>query len=522
MTTEEQRAKSNKAKGKDNGNGKDKKPEEIVHKYSSKGQAPLREAAIIAGIPYFIRIKVLEKRNEDAITVEPYIEEATKKLRPPFAEECPYVYPYEFKTMEEPNRYLRRAKGESIDTLYQKIKSLASLFNDVDENTLALLTANALGSYFQDRYSTLHYLNVLGDNGTGKSAFGDTFECLGYRAVKITNATEAFWFRVFGTNEAGQVTIIAEEFDRIDERSQIMAMLKEGYHPNAKVPRMNNENTKMDFFLPFGFKIMIAERSPNEDKAKGLVDRSFTIKTYKGLPKYDIKEVRNPQGSKERQQLLDQILDLRKVLLAYKLLHFKDPLPEVDVGLDGRDKELCKPLLQLFFGLGASKETLNEIEKALKHFLDIKNNRKADSQEALVYPIIANIVSQHGNEISTTAVWNLITNSIEGHFDKYVDKEGNEYIKNPNLFYASDYGNMYRNSIIQMIQDKFGAEMKHKENGNILIFDMSHLAKAGKIYGKTEGIQTKLVASSESAPADALTHLTHPGPKTPYQIMIIE
>ena len=32
---------------------KEKKPEVIVHKYSSKGHGPLREAVIIAGIPYF-------------------------------------------------------------------------------------------------------------------------------------------------------------------------------------------------------------------------------------------------------------------------------------------------------------------------------------------------------------------------------------------------------------------------------------------------------------------------------------
>jgi hypothetical protein len=342
----------------------------------------------------------------------------------------------------------------------------------------------------------------LGDNGTGKSVFGDTFECLGYRAVNITNSTEAFWFRVFGTNEAGQVTIIAEEFDRVDEKSQVMGMLKEGYHPNAKVPRMNNENTKMDFFLPFGFKIMIAEKSPSEDKAKGLIDRAFTIKTYKGLPKYDIKEVRNPQGNRERGRLLEQLMDLRKILLVYKLLHFKDPLPEVDVGLDGRDKELCKPLLQLFLGLGASQETLNEIEQAMKHFLDLKNNRKEDSHEALVYPIIADFVSRFGNEISTAEIWDSITRSIDGYFDNYVDKEGKQYIKNPNVYYTSDYGTLNRNSTIKMIRDKFGAEMKHRKSGNVLIFNPSILAKSGKIYGKTESIQTKLV-SEEAHIGDA-------------------
>jgi hypothetical protein len=351
----------------------------------------------------------------------------------------------------------------------------------------------------------LHYLFVLGDNGTGKSVFGDTYELLGYRAVNVTNATEAFWFRIFGSNEAGQVTVIAEEFDRIDEKSQVMAMLKEGYHPNAKVPRMNNDNTKMDFFLPFGFKILIAESSPSEDKAKGLLDRSFTIKTHKGLPKYDIKEIRNPQGNKFRQQLLDEMLDLRRLLLVYKLLHFTDALPEVDVGLDGRDKELCKPLLQLFFGLGASKETLIEIEIALKHFVDIKNNRKEHSQGALVYPVIANIISEYGNEISTTIIWDAITNSLEGYFDKYVDRDGKEYNKNTNVFYTSDYGLVYRNSVIRMIRDKFGAEMKHKESGNVLIFNPGHLARAGKIYGKSNGIQTKLFDLADSTDANYST-----------------
>jgi hypothetical protein len=40
-------------------------------------------------------------------------------------------------------------------------------------------TANILGSYFHDRLSTVHYLIIVGDNRTGKSAFGETFECLG-------------------------------------------------------------------------------------------------------------------------------------------------------------------------------------------------------------------------------------------------------------------------------------------------------------------------------------------------------
>ena len=161
---------------------------------------------------------------------------------------------------------------------------------------------------------------------------------------------------------------------------------------------MNNDLTKMEFFYPFCFKIMISEKSPNEDKARGVLDRSFKNMSYKGSPKYSIKEIRNPQGNAERQKLFDDMDHLRKLLLAYRLLHIKDPYIEIDTGLDGRDEELCKPLLQLFHTLGASEETQTEIKKTLQHFLDIKNDRKGDSLEGSVYPIVVDALTSLGKD----------------------------------------------------------------------------------------------------------------------------
>jgi hypothetical protein len=460
----------------------DNRKEEIISKYSNRGNGPLREAVMIDGTPYFIKKSYNEKRNEYFITVAPKIEEATKVLRPPFTEEYPYT-PYEFNDVNEPTLYLHRAIKETTDSLLQKIKDLVRVVNDIDDKTVTLLSANILGSYFQDRFSTVHYLIIVGDNGTGKSAFGDTFESLGYRAVNITNATEAFWFRIFGTNEPGQVTIVAEEVDKIDESSQIMGMLKVGYQPNAKVPRMNNNNDKMEFYYPFGIKILIAEKSPIEDRARGLLDRSFMIKSYKGFPDFSIKDIRNPQGNAKRQYYLDKIIHLRKLLLMYRLIHFKDSFKEVTVGLDGRDEELCKPLLQLFCTLGASEATQKELEITLEHFLNMKNRRKKSSIESLIYPALINYISENMPIIPTGRVWELISNSLEGEPDE----------KNHNILNSADYGQIYRNSLIRLICDKFGAEKKHERNGNVLIFDINYLAKMGKIYAETNGIQTKLV-----------------------------
>ena len=75
----------------------DTKPkEEIVYKFSNKGQGQLREAGIIEGKPYFIRYN----REKGFIQIEPKIIDVTPILRPPLSQEYPNNNPYEFKTNE--------------------------------------------------------------------------------------------------------------------------------------------------------------------------------------------------------------------------------------------------------------------------------------------------------------------------------------------------------------------------------------------------------------------------------------
>jgi hypothetical protein len=456
--------------------------QETVYKFSDNGKGELMEAVIITGKEYFI--KYFHEGKYIKVNSIP-------NLKPPTTQEYPNNNPYEFQSGEETQIYLQRALKETPDSILIKIKNLVKKFNDVDEKAITLLSANIFGSYFQDRFSTVHYLIIVGANGTGKSAFGDTFESLGYRAVKVTNTTDAFWFRVFGNIEYGQVTIIVEEFDSMDERSQIMTVLKEGYQPNTRVPRMNGNVDKMEFFNPFGFKIIISEKSPNENKARGVLDRSFKIKSYKGIPDYNIKEIRNPQGNSNRQKLLDEINDLRKLLLMYRLVHIKDPYKEINIGLDGRDEELCKPLLQLFYTLEATEDTLSELESTLQHFLDIKNKRKGQTLEAVIYPVIVNIVADKGEKVPSSQLWQLITDSLEGKRDDL----------NENMFISAEYGKMYRNTVTGMICDKFGAEIDHRRHGNTIVFNSKTLGKAGKIY-QTNQISIKPIC-------DALTHRDH-------------
>jgi hypothetical protein len=163
---------------------------------------------------------------------------------------------------------------------------------------------------------------------------------------------------------------------------------------------------------------------------------------------------------------------------------------EVDVGLDDRDEELCKPLLQLFYSLGASKETQDELEQTLYHFLNIKNKRKQNSREALVYPIVANAISKYGLKMDTGIIWKEITESIDGQLDD----------KNENIFHSSDDGDFYRSTTIGTITDKFGAELDHKEKGNSIVFNLDIFKRMGKQYDKINGIETKVIPDSPDAP----------------------
>jgi hypothetical protein len=176
-------------------------------------------------------------------------------------------------------------------------------------------------------------------------------------------------------------------------------------------------------------------------------------------------------------------MDFRKLMLIYRLIHFTDSIPDIDIGVDGRDKELCKPVIQLFY----NSKSQEEIEQALQKFLDAKSQRKENTIEAALYPIIANLISRYGNEIPASSMWELIIGNVEGYFDE----------RKPNEYQTSEHGTIYRNSITNIICDKFGTK-----RGNVLIFNPEKVVRAGKLYDRKVNIQTKLIQSDPESPED--------------------
>ena len=77
----------------------------------------------------------------------------------------------------------------------------------------------------------------------------------------------------------------------------MMAILKTGYQLNGKVPKININTLKQEFFFTYSLKIIISERSMSLTEAKGVYDRTFSFTAYAGDSKYDMKETLNPQGN---------------------------------------------------------------------------------------------------------------------------------------------------------------------------------------------------------------------------------
>ncbi|MFZ0696044.1 MAG: hypothetical protein WAM88_02770, partial [Nitrososphaeraceae archaeon] len=60
----------------------------------------------------------------------------------------------------------------------------------------------------------------------------------------------------------------------------------------------------------------------------------------------------------------DRLISFRKLMLVYRLIHFKDQIPDIDINVQRRNKELCKPYIQLSYDTPVQQE----IEQT---FLDI-------------------------------------------------------------------------------------------------------------------------------------------------------
>jgi hypothetical protein len=197
-------------------------------------------------------------------------------------------------------------------------------------------------------------------------------------------------------------------------------------------------------------------------------------------------------------------------MLVYRLLHFNDPVVNTDIGLKGRNKELCKPTLQLFVSSSFSDcedniQSLSQIRDALQTFIDAKHKRKTtDAIETALYPIIVNAISECGKSVSVPNLWESITQSIDGVYNP----------NTPHIYETLDYGPIYRNTFTNVICDKFGAIRDRRGKTRTLTFDIDKVHKTGAVYNGRENkinlvlLEQHIVDSYDSN--DSITEVLNP------------
>jgi hypothetical protein len=462
------------------------KKEVIAYKYSRKGQGNLQEAIILCGEPRFVTWYPDYGTNNENIKIVPVIEESTRIIRPPNPEEYPYT-PYEFADEEELRDCFRRANTATMDELYQTAKITTQKYVDQDKNIIIILAADSIFTWFQDLFPVTHYSEGIGGNDVGKSSIGYTFSYTGYRVVRGTSISGANYIRILGSVEPGQCVIIEDEADSISEDPDKVRILKAGYEYEMRIPKtnMNTRNQETNWFYPFCYKMALGEKSFSEWKAKGLADRTFTFKCRPGKVKYSIKNVVSQTINKSPylQKLYDELLDFRKLMLCYRLVHYTDELPQIEVNLINRDLELTHPLLQLFYGT----ETFEEIKTALQFFIKQRKERRSRSIQAAIYPILKSFLrSQTNDNIVFGLIWNeIISGGIKGKLNPYNNTE----------YQTHEYGPLYMNTLSKFIGDNFSADIIHKKDGSILSFNREKFNSYDDIYNhQTEGsdVETRI------------------------------
>lgn len=433
----------------------------------------LYESVIVGGRSCFLDLE------EGRIQLREKLEEEERILVPPCLNEVPH-HPYSFTDEEEIANLLNFTKSLKFEDIFKYVKQTVSKYVSHDEFTKTLIAADIVFSYFQDRFGLTHYLQFIGENGVGKSAIGDIFAIIGYRGAKLTDINAANVFRLIGCIEPGQCTIINEEAEKIDKSSELRGVLKTGYELGGKIPRVNPNSMIQEFFHTYGLKVMLSETSPDTLRSKGFLSRTFVIQCYPGKPKYFIKEVLNNHSSSGKKQLYEELITLRKILLLYKLLHFHDDFPEININLEGRDRELCISLLQMSF----SSSVHQEIQNSLQHFMSKKTEKQNNSFEAFLGNRIKNLIDSKfpDGRVSLDIIWEDLLYKLD-LFN--LESQKSIYLAEFDAF-------IHRNTISKIMKDKFGAEIMRDKRGSVIVFHKDKLESVLALYEKKIEIKCEM------------------------------
>jgi hypothetical protein len=428
-----------------------------INKYTANGRIPLHESVVIGSTPKFV---TLNKDNEpDFITEivtpegEIFIPNDTIHKQNPL--------PYIFESEKEFKQYVGYAKKLDLDSLFSIVESEFGKYVNVEGYYYTLLVGNTIWSHFQDRFGYTHYIIIVGDNDSGKNSALLVFKYLGYRAFYVTSASAANYYTVLGNREEGQVTTAEDEAEDMAEDKEKRNVFKTGYATGGSVPKVELEGgRRSDSWLTYCDKWAIMEEIPDNKKMKGILDRSLVLKFITGEVPYNIKDVIRSGNDPEYEPLYNKLVHVRKILFCYRLLHHKDPIPNLKLNVKNRTAELTKPLIRLF---NNSPLTKQRILDDLSKFINERNENKKNSFEAKLYNVITQLIEDRKELIKKGTLdetelkvlgTHIFSNEIIRDTCKS-EMDGRTIEGKDTAFYSPEFGTISQKKITSILKSKF-------------------------------------------------------------------
>jgi len=172
-------------------------------------------------------------------------------------------------------------------------------------------------SWIYDGFTSLPYLRMLGDSGTGKSRFLKTVGLLCYRPVYTTAGSSAA--ALFRTLDIFRGTLVLDEGDFKDssEASMIGKILNGGYERDVPIMRTGKDsdgNFDVEAFDVYGPKV-IGMRKDFQDDA--IASRCITKETIPMAPDPRIPQYLPPEFDQE-------LAEITNLLMAHRMMNAQE------------------------------------------------------------------------------------------------------------------------------------------------------------------------------------------------------
>lgn len=369
--------------------------------------------------------------------------------------EYPNEYPY------EPYGYY---EGElpGREEIFWKVRDEFDLFLDLESIWKDYLAACVLLTYQQEKIRTIPYVYFVGDNESGKTVALNLLNWLCYRPMLGVTIPSADTYGYLDDAEAPG-TILEDEAQGLYKDLDKAKIYKAGYKQGAVVPRTMITQSKrfIKYFRVFCFKACAAEEMPH---VKGLLERFIFIPMAEGYPRRDWADFNTQDETRLR--------TLRNMLLKWRLASKQWALPEIDLPVKGRLKELWKPIIQVVSSLTVETDLRTQIEALQKERLSEKTN----TIEGHIVKVICELYVPN-QPISFGDIWQALSGDLEGKLDE----------KKPNKIDTPEFGEITKQKIGYRLREVLNSKKQRIRGADgpywAYSFDQNKLGRIAKKYG---------------------------------------